>query len=270
MATMFPGPRAQPTFLQSLSIQCTVIGALLMRELHTRYGRENVGYLWVIGEPLSLACMIALIHAGQPTHYTGDMAPVPFSVMGYCIFIMFRGMFNRAEGALESNAPLLYHKMVTVFDIMIARALLEAVGTSLSLVVLTALLISIGLADWPPRPLWLMLGLFFMFWFSFCLSLIIVSISHDNRTVGRMVHPVSYIMMPLSGAFYRVQWIPSPYREYLEWFPLPQIFKMSRYGYFESATDDYFSVSFLTASCLILSYIGLVAIKIVRGKVHLH
>ncbi|MDB5688137.1 MAG: transporter [Sphingomonas bacterium] len=270
MATMSPAPRARPTFFQSLALQCNVIGALLMRELHTRYGRENVGYLWVIGEPLTLASMIALIHAGQPTHYANDMAPVPFAVMGYCIFIMFRGLFNRAEGALEANAPLLYHKMVTVFDIMISRALLELVGTSLSLVVLTALLISIGLADWPPRPLWLMFGVFIMFWFSFNLSMIIVSITHDNRTLGRMVHPVSYIMMPLSGAFYRVEWIPETYRQYLEWFPLPQIFEMCRYGYFQSAKDTYFHVPYLIGCCLVLSYIGLVAMKIVRGKVHLH
>jgi capsular polysaccharide transport system permease protein len=270
MATMSPTPSARPSFFRSLALQMNVIGALLMRELHTRYGRENIGYLWVIGEPLTLASMIALIHAGQPTHYSGDIAPIPFAVMGYCVFILFRGLFNRAEGALEANAPLLYHKMVTVFDIMISRALLELVGTALSLVVLTALLISIGVADWPPRPLWLMLGVFLLFWLSFDLALIIVSITHDNRTLGRMVHPVSYIMMPLSGAFYRVEWIPQSYRQYLEWFPLPQIFEMCRYGYFQSATDEYFSVPYLIGCCLVLSYVGLVAIKMVRNRVHLH
>ena len=270
MATFPPASRGRPSFFQSLSVQLNVIGALLMRELHTRYGRENVGYLWVIGEPLLLASTIALIHAGQPTHYGGDMGAVPFSVLGYTIFIMFRGMFNRAEGALESNAPLLYHKMVTVFDIMISRGLLELAGTAMSLVVLTLLLISIGQADWPARPLWLMLGLLMMFWFSFTLSLIVVSVSHDNRLIGRMVHPVSYIMMPLSGAFYRVEWIPEKYREIIQWFPLPQIFEISRYGYFESANDRFFSVPYLVCCCLILSYIGLLSIRIVRGKVHLH
>jgi capsular polysaccharide transport system permease protein len=132
------------------------------------------------------------------------------------------------------------------------------------------LLISVGMSDWPARPLWLILGVFFMFWFAFNMSLIIVSISHDNRLIGRLVHPVSYIMMPLSGAFYRVEWIPAKYREILEWFPLPQIFEMCRYGYFQSADDRYFSVSYLVGCCLVLSYIGLVSIKIVRGKVHLN
>jgi capsular polysaccharide transport system permease protein len=257
-------------FLSSVRVQLNVIGALVLRELHTRYGRENIGYLWVIGEPLTLACMIALIHAGQPTHYGGDLGPVPFSVLGYCIFIMFRGMWNRSDGALEVNAPLLYHKMVTIFDIMFSRALLEGAGTFVSLIVLTALLVSIGMAEPPARPLWLLAGACFMFWISFALSMIIVSITHDNRLLGRMVHPVSYIMMPLSGAFYRVEWIPQPFRDYLGWFPLPQIFEMCRYGMFESADDKYFSVPFLIGSCLMVTYAGMVGIKILRSRVHMH
>ena len=34
-------------------IQRRVIGALMIRELITRFGRENIGFLWVMVEPLS-------------------------------------------------------------------------------------------------------------------------------------------------------------------------------------------------------------------------
>ena len=50
MATAYP-TRGFGSFLKGLSIQRRVLGALLLRELHSRYGRENVGYLWLIGEP---------------------------------------------------------------------------------------------------------------------------------------------------------------------------------------------------------------------------
>ena len=33
---------------QSLGIQKNVIGALIMREIITRYGRNNIGFLWDI------------------------------------------------------------------------------------------------------------------------------------------------------------------------------------------------------------------------------
>ena len=140
----------------------------------------------------------------------------------------------------------------------------------MSYAILIGFITSIGLCDLPARPLHLLLGIFFMFAFSFAMSLIIVSATHENRLLARLVHPFTYIMMPLSGAFYRVDWISLPYRTYLEWFPLAEIFEMCRYGYFRSAGDEYFSVPYLTGCCMVMLCLGLVAIKIVRGKIHMH
>lgn len=257
-------------FAANLRTQGNVIGALVMRELHTRYGRENIGYLWMIGEPLTFAGAIALMHATHTTSYKGGMNPLPFFVLGYCVFIIFRGIFNRAEGALEANMSLLYHKMVTVFDIMLARTVLEGAGTFLCLAIIMGLLTSLGFADPPERPLWLLCAVFFMIWFSFAASLTIVAITHDNRLIARFVHPFTYIMMPLSGSFYRVGWVPEPYREWIMWFPMPQIFEMARYGYFRSGTAEFFSVSYLITSCMVMTYFGMIAIKLVRSHVHLH
>lgn len=135
-----------------------MIRALLLRELHTRYGRDDVGYLWQIGEPLMLGGMFALLHSGQASH--DDVNVVAFTVIGYCIFIMFRRIVNRSDGAYESNVPLLSHSMVTMFDISVARALLEAAGTFMSFVVLSKIIILPGDSNLPVRPLCLLLGIF--------------------------------------------------------------------------------------------------------------
>ena len=37
---------------QSFLIQVRVIAALMLREVLTRYGRHNVGFLWLILEPM--------------------------------------------------------------------------------------------------------------------------------------------------------------------------------------------------------------------------
>lgn len=41
-------------FLKSLAIQRRVIGALIMRETYTRFGRENLGFAWIFGEFLDI------------------------------------------------------------------------------------------------------------------------------------------------------------------------------------------------------------------------
>lgn len=56
------------SFWESLAIQRRVIGALLMREIITRYGRNNIGFLWLFVEPLLMTLLIRLVgvYPGQP------------------------------------------------------------------------------------------------------------------------------------------------------------------------------------------------------------
>jgi len=261
-------PRAG--LLSALTIQCRVIGALMMRELHTRYGRDNIGYLWMIGEPMMLATIIGVLHKAQGhTEYGGDMKPLPFAVLGYTVFILFRGIVNRSEGGVEANAPLLYHRMVTVFDISVARALLEFAGVFLSYVILMSLLIGLGVAQMPARPLVLFSAWGLMFWYSLAHSLVISAIAYDNRTIARLVHPYSYFMVGLSAAFFQVGWIPHPYREWLTYIPITSILELARYGQFHSAEPTYAFAAYATSACAILTWTGLVALRMMRSKIHL-
>src|SRR6187402_134591 len=177
-------PAAAPTprgpFLKAFAVQIRVIGALILRELHTRYGRENVGYLWMFLEPMMLASVIGLLHyeTGH-TAYGGDIKPLPFGVLGYTTFILFRGIVSRAEGAVEANAPLLYHRSVTLWDLVLARALLEFAAVFATFAIIMTLIVAVGMADPPARPLYLMLG-WAMMWF-YCLghSLVITAFTYE-------------------------------------------------------------------------------------------
>lgn len=257
-------------FLRGLAVQANVIGALIMRELHTRYGRENIGYLWMVLEPMTLAAAVSSLHLFQKsTAYGSDIQPVPFTICGYCVFIIFRQIVSRSEGVIESNAPLLYHRMVSVLDMVIARTLLEAAGVTCTLIILLAFAVAVGLAHPPARPLDLMAGVALMVWLSFAVSSIICALTNENRLAGRLVHPVLYILMPLSGGFYRLQWLPQPFRGWISWSPMVQIFELVRYGQFRRATDIYVHPLYIIGWCMGLTYIGLIALKVVRRHVQL-
>jgi ABC-type polysaccharide/polyol phosphate export permease len=146
--------------------------------------------------------VIALLHSGQATH--DGLNPVAFTVIGYCCFIIFRGIVNRSEGTYEGNLPLLYHNMVTIFDVTLARTLLEAAGGFLAFLVLMVIINMLGYANLPLRPLWMLLGIVYVLWLAFGMSLMVVAGTYENHLVGRLVHPFTYFMIPLSGAFYQV------------------------------------------------------------------
>jgi capsular polysaccharide transport system permease protein len=255
---------------RGFATQRRVIAALILREMHTRYGRDNIGYIWLVAEPMLLATVIGLMHLGQHTEYTNAIPPVPLAILGYTIFIMFRGIVNRSEGAMEANAPLLYHRMVTVDDVVISRALLETGGGVANVFLMIALMIAVGFAEFPARPLFLLLAIFYQFWLSWGQSMLIVTISHDNRTIGRLVHMYTYFMIPLSGAFFQVEWLPQPFRSYLLWSPFPHMFELARYGMFEAANLDYVDFQYLTAWSLGLTLAGLCSLRILRRHIHVH
>lgn len=263
-------PRRGSSFLDALSTQMRVVGALLMRELHTRYGRDNIGYLWLIGEPLMLASVMGLMHqSGHEGAAGSDIKPLPFTILGYTTYITFRGIVNRSDSALEANAPLLYHRMVTIFDIVVSRGLLEIAGTFLAYTVLMVLLSALGLMAPPVRPLYYFAAMALMFWYSIGHAMIIASISFHNRLMERLVHPYSYFMIPLSASFFQLAWIPQPYRNWLLYVPLAHILELARYGQFRSANLKYCDPWYVVACCLALTWAGLVTMRIYRTKVHL-
>lgn len=257
------------SFSKGLAIQMRVIGALMMRELHTRYGRENIGYLWLIGEPLMLATVITAVHVSGHAAFGSDIKPLPFAMLGYTTYIMFRGIVNRSEGSMEANAPLLYHRMVTPFDVTMARSIVDAVGTVMSYAILITLMTVTGLANFPVRPLYFFAALGLMFWWSIAHAMIVVGISHENRTAGRFVHPYTYFAIPVSGAFYQVAWIPEPWRSYLLWYPMPHILELARYGQFYNANLKFFDGGYVAAWCTILTALGLLSLRYMRAHVHL-
>lgn len=268
----FPTPATSSPLARLIAgfrTQRRVIGAMILRELHTRYGRNNIGYLWLIGEPMILASIITLIHANmESSHFASDIGAVPFTIIGYTIFIIFRGIFNRSEGAIHSNQSLLHHRMVSIFDILLARTLIELAGCFLVLMILLFLAISFGYAELPERPLHLLAGVAFMGWWSFALGTLAACFTYGSESLGRLMHPFSYFMIPASGAFYQIEWLPESWQEVLSWFPMPLIFEQARYGQFRSASDAFVAPGYVAAVCAVLTAWALLSLRRLRRRLH--
>lgn len=255
-------------FVDGFLTQLRVLSALALRELHTRYGRENLGFLWVIGEPMILATAITLIHLNQPTHFGNDMEPAPFAIIGYTTFIVFRNTFNRADGAIESSQPLLYHRSVNILDILLSRIVIEILGCFATTVILLTLAVTLGYASLPVRPLYLITASVLMAWWTLGLTLIAATLTYRNEMFARQLHVMSYLIIPVSGAFFQISWLPATFRDKLQWFPMPLIFEQARYGQFRAAPNTYVDPAYVVAWCAGLTFVGLLLVRRVRSKVY--
>ena len=243
--------------------------SLILRELGTRYGRENIGFLWFVGEPLMLATVITLIHKlYKESHYEGGISPVPFTILGYTIFIIFRNIFNKAEGVIEQSQSLFYHRNISIFDVLISRAVVDVTGTVLTTIILLSIAIALDAAPMPERPLHLFAAIALMVFFTLSLTMIASTVTYHNEVLGRQLHVISYFSIPVSGAFWQFSWLPTGVARALQWFPMPLIFEEARYGMFSGATYEYVSPGYVSAWCAGLFYTGLLLTRRRRRNMH--
>jgi capsular polysaccharide transport system permease protein len=122
---------SEAPFLRSVAIQLRVIGALLMREIITRYGRANLGFLWLFVEPMLFTLGITALWTALSLHKTSTLPIVAFAVTAYSTVLLWRNCAMRCAMAIPPNVGLLYHRNVRVLDLLIARITLECAGATM-------------------------------------------------------------------------------------------------------------------------------------------
>ncbi|WP_107688928.1 ABC transporter permease [Neisseria wadsworthii] len=249
------------SFWESLLIQKRVIGALLMREIITRYGRNNIGFLWLFVEPLLLTVLIVSMWQFMRADKYSTLNIVAFVLTGYPMAMMWRNVSNRAIGAISANASLLYHRNVRVLDTIFARMLLEIAGATIAQVVIVAALVAIGWVD-PPADVFYMLAAWLMMaFFAVGLGLVICSIAFNFEAFGKLWSTFSFIMLPLSGAFFFVYTLPHQVREYALMIPMVHGTEMFRHGYFGDSIVTYENIWFMLICNLVLLLLGLAMVN---------
>ncbi len=258
----------QKTLPHAALTQLRVIGATILRELHTRFGRDNIGYLWFLMEPMMLATGITVVHLIVVQRMEGGLQIAPFYVTGYCAFMMFRSNVIRAAGTIDSNKTLLFHKQVTLADLVVARCLLEGAAVTAAMYLLLAACTAFHVGHMPDRPLYVFGALALMLWMTTGLAMILCAASEWSSVVERLVHPGTYFALPASGLFFLIEWLPAGARHVIQWVPLTQIVEMMREGEFAQVNSPYVHLPYLVGWCAALSAGGLLSLRIVRRRMH--
>lgn len=245
----------------SWRIQCRVIGALLMREVVTRYGRHNIGVLWLIVEPMLFTLGVAALWQVARMHSEGPIPVIGFAVTGYSTVLLWRNASNRCAKAIEPNLSLMYHRHVKVLDIFAARVILELAGATASLAVLSCFFIGWGAMRAPLDLLTVVVSWLLLCWFSAALGLIVGAVSERSELFERVWHIVTYLMFPLSGAVYMVHWLPKQAQEVVLWFPMVHGVEGLRHGYFGSTIPTYEQPFFFLICNLGMTLFGLILVR---------
>ena len=249
------------TFLRSLNTEGRVIGALLMREVITRYGRHNIGFLWLFLETMLFTLGITTMWTLLKLNHNTNISIAAFAVTGYSSILLWRNCSNRVIKAIEANLSLMYHRNVRVLDIFAARLILEIAGATTSLIVLTLMFTNLGLMSLPEDIITVSIGWFLLAWFAFSLGLFVGSLSERSELIERIWHIFTYLLIPLSGAGFLIDWLPKSTQNLLLWVPMVHGTEMIRHGYFGTLIHTYENPIYFVLFNAILTLIGLALVK---------
>jgi len=257
----------QQSLAHSWAIQRRVIGALLVREMLTRYGRHNIGFLWLFVEPMMFTLGVTALWTFAKAAHGSSLPIVAFALTGYSSVLLWRNMPGRCISAIEPNLSLLYHRYVKIIDIYFARLTLEAMGATISFVVLSLLFISIEWLEPPEDVLKVFAGWAMLTWFGAALAIFLGSLAYDNELVDKIWHPASYLIFPLSGAAFLVDAMPKAAQEYLLYIPMVHGVELLREGYFGSAITAHYDMAYMASWSAMLTLLGLLRVRTLGRRV---
>lgn len=247
-------------FYSSLAVQRRVIGALLMREIITRFGRDNLGVLWLFVEPMLFTLGVTALWTGVGLHHATSLPVVAFAVTGYSSVLLWRNCASRCSMAIQPNLNLLYHRNVRVIDLFLTRIILEIAGATTSFFLLSAAFIAAGWMSPPVDMLGVLKGWLMLCWFGTALALVVGGATAYSDTVEKFWHPISYLLFPLSGAASMVDWLPQNLQELNLLIPMVHGVEMLRDGFFGGAVRTHYDTGYLAMASLVLTLIGLMLV----------
>lgn len=254
-------------FLATFARHSRVVASLMMREVITRFGREGLGFAWLIGEPLLFCFGVMALWSITKPAYEHGIRLAPFVMTAYMSLILCRHLISYLSGALQANMGLLYHRTISPLHIFTARIVMEFGGATAAFAVVYAILAVLGEVDLPNNYLLLYAGWFILAWVAAGFALVLAGLAMRFEIFERFIGLISYLLIPLSGAFAMVSWAPPAMQKYLLYIPFVHPIEMIRSAVFGEFVETHYNAVYAIAWGTVFNIIGLALVLSSRDKI---
>lgn len=261
-------PLRKANLLKGWSLQAQTIHALIIRDMMMRYGRDNIGFVWVILEPMILTLGVMFIWSAMG-HESHGVKIIEIVLTGYMPLTLWRHLTGNVVGIFRGSVGMLYHRRVTPLDLVASRQFLEVLGTSAALFVVYITLSLAGIIDELQRLDLVLLGWFMMAWIGIAFGALLSCWTEKYEVAERFVAPLQYLNIPISGCFFFVDWLPTWGQNLIMYHPLVHCYEVFRAGYFGNSIVTHYNLAYFTACAFIFSFFALRGIDKIRVHIRL-
>jgi capsular polysaccharide transport system permease protein len=260
--------RSHAPFRRGFKVQFRVIQSLIVRDMMMRYGRNNIGFLWVVLEPmiLTMGVMTLWVVAKAPIEH--GVQVVALVLTGYMPLTLWRHTSNNGVGLIRNSISALYHRNLTLLDVIAARMVTEFIGTSIAFLIVYFCLLTMGFVDAIHDPGLLILGWVILGALGGGFALLVAALTEYYESAERFVQPFQYLLIPLSGTFFMVDWLPTKAQQYILYNPLVHCYELFRAGFWGPSVTTHYDISYPAIWVIGLVAIGLRMLDAAREQMH--
>ncbi|RLA80224.1 MAG: hypothetical protein DRG78_11380 [Epsilonproteobacteria bacterium] len=241
----------------SFTIFKSVIIALFLREIQTRFASQKLGYFWAIFD----AMLMVLVFAGLKSAMSkGSMPGLDFPVFlatGFLAFFLWKSIVSKSTAAFSANAALFNYVQVKPIDTIITRFLVEVLVSTMA----TLVFLGIGLYfdfDVSVKNFnMVILAVAWLSLFGFSLGLLSAVIGTFYETYTKILNVIMTPLLFVSALMYTVDSLPPILRELILYNPLVHFIEMIHGNYFTVLDTKYVDYMYMFYWTFIPLFLGL-------------
>nr|WP_080579280.1 ABC transporter permease [Sinorhizobium fredii] len=229
----------------------------MVREMSTRYGSKPGGYLWAVFDPVAHVAMMTLIFqvvARMPA--LGLSFPL-FFASGYLPFTFYQRMSSFMAGTMKANKALLSYPVVSPFNAIVSRFILQLMTDALVSVLILFLIIELGGVSQPMDFAGLVEAAGAAAVLGLGIGTINIAMFARFPLYEQIFGIVNRPLFMISGVFFLPESLPNPFRDYLFYNPLVHIIMWFRSSIYPEYRADGLDKGYVLEFALIFFTLGL-------------
>lgn len=237
------------------------IGALILREMATTYGRTAGGYLWAVVEPIAAVTLLSLTFSIAFNKPPLGRDFVLFYATGYLPFMLYSDLAQKIGVALRFSRPLLAYPAVTWMDAVLARFILNTVT---HLVVIFLVLAGIYIHAGSPVSIQVMRlaeGLVLAASLGLSVGTLNTFLFEMFPVWERLWSILNRPLFIISGVLFLPELVPMPFADWLWFNPLMHVIAIVRAGIYPTYDANFAEPAYVLAVSGICLIFGLIFLR---------
>jgi capsular polysaccharide transport system permease protein len=255
-------------FFTGLKIQTRVLHALIIRAMMSRYGRKNIGFLWLMLEPMLLCAGVIALRWLTQAHEERGVSLVSVVLSGYMPLTLWRHFTGKSTFIIRDSIGMLYHRQLTILDMFLMTMILEFMGCTLASIINYNALRVMGAIEPIQDYGYVIEGWCLMAILAMGVGSAIAVLVEKYEAGERFIGPLQYCLLPLCGCFYMVYWLPERWQNLALYIPMVHCFEIIRRGFFGETVPTHYTATYPLIFGMALLAIYLPQFEKTRDIVH--